>query len=189
MPEFEYQKPEEPSYCDRLIKFEEKGVDRTNPRSVAEYTLLVNHSIAEGISDGSIDINKDNDAVELAWRNIAVLSDRIESNDSAIEGISQGQRDKIKSVDLKTGSLVKACGLEVNSLGGAHSLQGAINSGNRLPAEASGMVSLLLKESTDTFVEITSDPRIKIDKSLVAYFSGNTAGAAGWASSKLKLNK
>ena len=179
MSEFEPRLSKEPNYLDELKKFEQIGVDPTDKTSVAEYTRSANDVIADELANGLIDIHKDHSVVELAFRNISVFIDRVVA-DTDIKNLSDEQCNKLGSLDSSAKMYLLSCNKEVSEMGGLSSLQRAIYNGGELPDtdRSNKIISELLKDSTDVFAKIISDPNVDVSDSILGYFAGNTTGVA-----------
>lgn len=118
--------------------------------------------------------------IELLARNVASASDRVISR-TDITKVPDGYRETISRIDEKAGGLLTACGLsgadDKFEAGRLHVLQGAILY-KKLPAEAAGVVSLLLRESTTVITEIITNDQVEVDQNYQRFLAGNISAAA-----------
>lgn len=146
-------------------------LDLSVPENLATCSMAVAGVLSEGMLNDPNFMNQHRDNLDLAWRNIAVLGDRIESG--VITQVSEENLSKLSEVESRTQGLLQACGKKINEGGPLHTMQHEFYSQSGMPDGAAWLMASLLKSATESFADIISDSKID-DKNLIGYFAGNT---------------
>ena len=159
-------KKDEPSDNEK-INFSE--LDLSKSENIAICSVAIAGALSEAILNDPNSMKERFEAIDLAWRNISVLDDRIASG--KIAGVPADDLLDFANIKSDTKRSLQSCGKKIGDSGAFNVMQGQFYGGCGLSEYSAPTVASLLRQATASFADIISDS--KIDQGTLNYFAGN----------------
>lgn len=154
-----------------LEKVELNELDLENPNDLVTGHLYMSLFLCEKIKEDVSFMDKHSKLVELAWRNIFTLVERIRTR-SEIRLPKNFDSAKLENLNARVGYLLLACGRASSQdlCNGLLMMQQAVQN-RTLPKSAYEMSAEMLLESAKLFANVIVHS--EVEKGLMHYFAGN----------------